>query len=166
MYYCLRCGKKCKTKSNLNQHLRRKKQCEKIYLNLSRNVIITDYENYEKDFLNVKNEMMEGKNIKEHKKNTNEYNDNIKEHKDITNINQIICEYCEKNFSYKTSYYRHKKHRCVIIKKNEQEKNELIDKLLDEKYNSLKSKLEKKMEKTIVKELESTRLNLLFNDRL
>ena len=165
MYYCLRCGKENSTKSNLNQHLRRKKQCEKIYLNLSRNVIITDYENYEKDFLNVKNEMMEGKNIKEHKKNTNEYNDNIKEHKDITNINQIICEYCEKNFSYKTSYYRHKKHYC-----DKKKQNTLMEEFLSTKYNLLKleyeEKLEKQTEKIEAKLEETNKIKQELEDKI
>ena len=226
MKYCFRCGNSFTTKSNLNKHLRKKKQCHPFFLKIERNEIINRYDDYLLQYISVLNEKQptgtnqwNGKSTKIDIKNLlideNNYEKNINktliideytvqptENQPITNqsiqkptknqpitnqengiptgiqkignpfvekgddmIKKIKCEYCESKFSHKNSYYRHKKHRCIIIKKNEKEKSELIDKLLNEKYNSLKSKLEKKMEKTIKNKLESNTPNQINNEQ-
>ena len=65
MYYCFRCGKISKTKSNLNSHLRNKTKCELLFLDISRNIIINQYNDYIELFLSVckKNSILFANNL-------------------------------------------------------------------------------------------------------
>jgi len=138
--YCFRCGKESKTKCNLNKHLRNKKECDIIYLDVSREEIIKNYNLYIEDFL-VKKEMILGIN----KGRIDNIKHNIKHNSKGDNI--IVCEYCDKRYSYKTSYYRHKKYYCDG-KREMDDKNRLVEKFLNTKYNLLKIEYEEKLNKT------------------
>jgi hypothetical protein len=140
MYFCFRCGKKNNSISNLNQHLRKKKQCKIIYLELPRNIIINNYNKYEKDFLILKNEEIENTTVQIE----NPIENPIVSNSEISDQdNEIKCEFCSKTFTFKTSYYRHKKMYC--IKKNVYDKEKLMDEFLNTKYNLLKLEYEEKL---------------------
>ncbi len=133
MYYCFRCGKESKTKSNLNSHLRNKTICEIIYLDISRNIIINEYNEYIEIFLSVfkNNSILSANNLPIIFNTKNTKN----------------CEHCGKKFSHRNSYYLHKKKHCKVIK-NSQEKEELMNEFLNTKYNLLKIEYEEKLDKT------------------
>ena len=155
MYYCFRCGKESKTKSNLNSHLRNKTKCEIIFLDISRNTIINDYNEYIENFLSVfKNNSILNANNLPIKTNTTANNLPIIANTNANNLPIISntkniknCEHCGKNFSHRNSYYLHKKKYCKVIKNN-QEKEELMNEFLNTKYNLLKIEYEEKLDKT------------------
>jgi hypothetical protein len=124
--YCFRCGKESNTKCNLNKHLRNKKECCIKYLDIPREDIINHYTSYEKDFFIIKN-------------NIQNYQQYI--------FDSVTCEFCDKEFMYKTSCDRHKKYHCDK-KKETDEKSKLIDEFLNTKYNLLKIEYEEKLDKT------------------
>ncbi len=73
---CVRCGKEC---SKILSHLRNKTICEVKYLDISRDKMMENYDEYYNQFIKQKN-------------------------------NDIFqCEHCDKQYSAKNSYYRHKR---------------------------------------------------------
>ena len=54
-----------------------------------------------------------------------------KQCKTILNINNsILCTYCNKIFKHKNNLYKHLKERCKVKKTNEEDKQQIFDKLL------------------------------------
>ena len=123
MYYCFRCGKETKTKSNLNSHLRNRKQCLIKFMDISRDDIINNYNDYLNKFISLypNNPNVSGSSIQKR-------------------IEKIVCEYCQRSFTHKNNYYRHKKERCKIIKHHK-----IMDEFLNTKYNLLKLEYEEKL---------------------
>lgn len=87
MKYCFRCGKLFTTKSNLNSHLRSKKECPTIILNIEREIIINNYNKYLPTYLEKFNIISD-------------------------DINKYKCDDCNSYFTFKNNYYRHKKYNC------------------------------------------------------
>lgn len=102
MKYCLRCGKVFTRLYSLKRHLNREKICEATYLDITSELIISNYQEYLENFLEIKTEK--------------------------NNIDEFPCEYCNKSFTKKSNYYRHKLHYCKIIK-NKNNTDEVIDDL-------------------------------------
>jgi hypothetical protein len=153
MYYCFRCGKQTKTKSNLNSHLRNKKKCDIKYMYISRKSIINEYEKYLNEYFTVVEEYS-GSNIGSLNKKIgsnmiqqNSVNSLLGSNNEIKlfsiddkQTDKIICEYCKKEFTLKTNYYRHKKKRCKVIKQHQ-----IMDEFLQTKYDLLKLEYEEKL---------------------
>jgi len=174
MKYCFRCGNSFTTKSNLNKHLRKKKPCEIIYLDILRDDVIKRYKEYIKDFISVYKIKMDSiANNLPIKTNTTANNLPIKTNTTANNLPIIsntmdsenlgtnsetesaisgkLCEYCGKKFSHRNSYYLHKKKYCKVIKNNI-EKEELMDEFLNTKYSLLKLEYEEKLEEKLEEE--------------
>ena len=167
--YCFRCGKESKTKCNLNKHLRNKKECYPIYLDIPREYIINHYNMYEQDFL-IKKESISLKS-KEINLGSNKIIKEINNKSEINNdiielSDDIVCEFCGKKYSHKTNYYRHKKYYCNK-KKETDEKNKLMDEFLNTKYNLLKIEYEEKMEEKMEEKFEEERIkNSVLKEKL
>jgi len=147
MKYCFRCGKSYSTKTNLNKHLRRNVQCEPNYLNISPNIIITEYDNYENAFITVYESKKDpiipvlGSSFGSVLYQQGSIN--------LSQTGKIICEYCKTEFTRKTNYYRHKKNRCKIIKQHQ-----IMDEFLNTKYDLLKLEYEEKLKEQIENEIK------------
>ncbi len=86
MYFCMRCGKKFGRKAILNSHLLKKKECPTTFMDISREEVKLKYKEYYDSFCK-------------------KYN-----HSDY------VCEDCNKGFTIKTNYYRHKRKSCKMKK--------------------------------------------------
>ena len=131
MKYCFRCGKETKTKSNLNSHLKNKKECNIIYLDISREKIINNYNKYYDKYIEC-----------------------IKGEKPLEKIYR--CYYCDKTYIKKNSYNVHKKKYCKM--KENINKREIFNDFLHTKYNLLKLEYEEKLKtntELIEKELQN-----------
>lgn len=119
---CFRCGEVFLRSDNLLRHTRRKKVCKDNYLDISYRDMMENYLYHKNiyDKLRKKNEKEECKNIK------------------LEKSKNIECDYCNKKFSHKTSYSRHKKYNCKNI-------NEFI---VDEKIKFMDKRM-KDMEEEI-----------------
>ena len=76
---CLRCGKDYKM---LDNHLQNKNVCKVKYMDISRDLMLIDYKDKLVEFLSIKKERSK---------------------------KRWICEYCDKEYSYRTGLSRHKK---------------------------------------------------------
>jgi hypothetical protein len=123
MKYCFRCGKKNGSISNLNSHLKNKKLCEPIYLDITSDEIVNNYSNYLNTFLEI-------------------YNINNEEDSDM------ICELCDSKFVHRTNYYRHKRLYCKVVKQKieyDKEQKKLMDNFLQAKLEELKLELKQEL---------------------
>ncbi len=84
---CLRCGKEC---TRINSHLKNKNICKPIYLNVSSNKIIENYDEYYQQFI-------------------------ICKYKKDNGVKEYECEYCDKQYACRNSYYRHKTNKHANI---------------------------------------------------
>ena len=96
MKFCFRCGKQSSNTSNLNSHLKNKKECDSIYLDIPRNEIIHNYIDYLDEFLI----------IYKIKISNSDHKVINSDHKVIT---KTICYLCGKKFVHTTNFYRHKR---------------------------------------------------------
>jgi hypothetical protein len=123
MKYCFRCGKKFSTKSNLNQHLNKKKECEIKYLDLARTIAREKYDEYESQFVTK----FDGNDSQE-----------------ITEI--IKCKSCNKKFKHKSSLSYHSKHTCKEINstaKNLETKYNILKTEYEEEKNKQNEEINK-----------------------
>ena len=135
---CLRCGKQLSNKGNLNRHLRNIRICQSIYLDISPDEIIKNYNKYEEQYRKLINEKFDiDDNNKYNIKNNNK--EIVKE--------EYICEYCNKIFTHRRSCLRHSKNYCKV-KKSIDKNKALMDEFLSTKYNLLKIEYEEKLEKS------------------
>lgn len=131
---CPRCGREFSRKDNLIRHLKKKKECETKYINIDRQSIIQDYNKYHNVYLSSQNKSQNMKKI---------------------NDMGYECEHCNKTFTKKNNYYRHKKNYCKVIKTNDNMKrvkedyNELMYKRELEKMREMYEAKIKKLEKII-----------------
>jgi hypothetical protein len=156
MFHCFRCGKKTSTKSNLNSHLKNKKKCGIKYMYISRKTIINDYDKYLNEYLSVMakpsithsiTKIDNIKNIVSH--NDTQTNKIVSQYNSLTipqllpadnKTDDILCEFCGKNFAHKNNYYRHKKFYCY-----KSEQHQIMDEYLQTKYDLLKMEYEEKL---------------------
>ena len=133
-YSCPRCGYKTNHFVTYKRHLSRKKLCENI---LSDDTLENEYLKYnitEK----IKNLNLLSSQQKVNKKSTLSNSSQQKVNKKSTLLEDYICEYCEKEFNFKQSYYRHLK-TCKIKKEKSELNNvvELLNKQLDDQHKQL-----------------------------
>ena len=153
-YECYRCGYTVTHKSKMKLHLARKKRCESDYNDIDLDVC--------KDYIMRGIQYDEYLKISESKQPVNKKS-TISQHS-LDNLVQSVnkkstisqhfshqCEYCEKQFSHKQSYYRHLK-VCKKKKEDDETKNdeeakksmtELVN-LLNDQLNDYKKQLEKR----------------------
>ncbi len=89
MKICPRCGK---TFTKISSHLVRKKECPGNYLDIDRNLIINDYDNYYDEYIKI------------YKNNYGKNSKNIGK--------KYECSYCSKTFTDRSNCNRHQKHYC------------------------------------------------------
>ena len=140
MKYCFRCGKNFMTFSNLYKHLRIKKPCPPEYLDLDRNSIRNEYDDYLDIFLRKRKMLTEKKVI-----------DNMDLPDYIVGNNskngKYMCNHCKKRFKYKSSCMRHINTRCNAIKEKKEKDKELMEELLTSKIHLLELGYEDKLNK-------------------
>ncbi len=151
MFECPRCGCSFAQNGSLHRHLRRKKECAPIYLNIARETIVKAYSKYYNQFIvskgnqkvtdNTKTVTESNQKITENTKTVTESNQKITENtKTVTGMESIYqCNYCGKNFSHKKSVSRHISKRCKV--KQQEVENEKIQELT-KKVEELEKKLQ------------------------
>jgi len=147
-YTCPRCGYESHIKTIYMRHLSRKKICENI---LSDDNLINEYIKY-----NVKEKLMV---IESTKSQQLSQNSQQKVNKKSTQNDNYFCQYCERNFNFKQSYYRHMK-TCKVKREIDNEKNEM-NKMVDLLNNQLKDK-DRKIDELIKK---SGTTNITYNQQ-
>ena len=123
-YKCDRCSKIYSKKYDYNRHINRKNPCKK-----KTNISAGFRPNFTNKNTKIKNDL-------------NINNENLIEEND----KQLFkCNYCNKFFTRQDSLERHIQLRCIIKKKQENQKEEIFNKLLDEmkKQNDKLEQIEK-----------------------
>ena len=160
-YHCPRCGYETNHFVTFKRHLSRKKICENVLSDDDLNELYIKYNITEK----LENLNSAKKPPKVNKKSTLLKNSQQKVNKKSTlcqqtNENSYICEYCEKQFNFKQSYYRHMK-TCKIKKKEIENENKIVDMLNEQ----LKDK-DKKIDELIKKSgTTNTTTNITYNQQ-
>ena len=168
-YKCERCGFISHLKRSIIRHLNNKKLCIPLYSNIERenciyNLLNRDDKNIDFEKAHFDNTSKNGDNIKITKKTTEKklpfpqdemskllQNDDFtffEQKPDIVNTENnenFICEFCNKFFYKKNSYYRHKKHSCKKKKDIEKDTSYLQEKVetMMNEINKLKIKMGK-----------------------
>ena len=144
-YTCPRCGYTSHIKTIYERHLSRKKICENI---VSDDDLSNEYIKYnitEK----IKKLTMLPSQQKVNKKSTKSQQISTKSQQKVnkksTLLEDYVCEFCEKEFKFKQSYYRHLK-TCKIKKDTDSDKEEMskIIELLNQQLNDQKKQLQKR----------------------
>ena len=164
-YTCPRCGYNINNITKYQKHLSRKKICEKI---ISDDNLLNEYKKY-----NIKEKIENIESTKKstfsHQKSTlvNSSQQKVNKKSTLSDSN-YICEYCERYFNFKQSYYRHLK-TCKVkkeIDEDEDDKNELSKMM--ELVDKLNEKLDKKDEQIseLIKKSGNTTINYQQNNNV
>ena len=158
-YSCPRCGYNTNHFVTFKRHLSRKKMCENI---LSDDTLENEYLKYnivEK----CKNLTLPSSQQKVNKKSTFSNSSQQKVNKKSTLLEDYICEFCEKEFNFKQSYYRHLK-TCKIKKEKIELNNvvELLNKQLDDQNKQLED--QKNQINELIKN-SGTTTNITYNQQ-
>jgi hypothetical protein len=131
-YKCPRCGYEINIKTKYVNHLRRKKLCNPV---LSEDDLQNEYIKF-----NITEKILSNKNQTIIKHNGCGYQTKIKQKSNKNNSKSDIyeCKYCEKQFKYNQSFYRHLK-TCKKKKEDDEEKQNLLNLV-----NTLNKQLEKR----------------------
>ena len=131
-YKCPRCGYEINIKTKYVNHLRRKKLCNPV---VSEDDLQNEYIKF-----NVTEKILSNKNQTIIKHNGGGYQTKIKQKSNKNNSKSDIyeCKYCEKQFKYNQSFYRHLK-TCKKKKEDDEEKQNLLNLV-----NTLNKQLEKR----------------------
>ena len=131
-YKCPRCGYEINIKTKYVNHLRRKKLCNPV---ISEDDLQNEYIKF-----NVTEKILSNKNQTIIKHNGSGYQTKIKQKSNKNNVKSDIyeCKYCEKQFKYNQSFYRHLK-TCKKKKEDDEEKQNLLNLV-----NTLNKQLEKR----------------------
>ena len=131
-YKCPRCGYEINIKTKYVNHLRRKKLCNPV---ISEDDLQNEYIKF-----NVTEKILSNKNQTIIKHNGSGYQTKIKQksNKNISKSDIYECKYCEKQFKYNQSFYRHLK-TCKKKKEDDEEKQNLLNLV-----NTLNKQLEKR----------------------
>ena len=166
IYKCERCGFISSLKRSVVRHLQNKEICLPIYSSVDREECLKYLDIREQNLKACEKENIEmlKKNIKRTQKTTEKkipfsqdemsnlgartnFLTNFEEGPIFENkldICKSICEFCNKSFNKKTSYYRHRKHNCREKKIAENKTNVLNDRLnlVIKEMDKLKSQVE------------------------
>lgn len=145
MYQCTRCGYLSNRKGNLINHLKRKRICEPIMLDVSRSELLNELKvdnrrktrNQAIGIQTVSNKYPVGI-----QKVSNKYPVSIQKVSSKTMHKTFACSFCNKTFKHKNNMYRHEKHRCKLNPNNnnsEELQNQLIElkKTIDEQQEQI-----------------------------
>ena len=150
-YTCPRCGYNINNITKYQKHLRRKKICENT---ISDDNLFDEYIKFNiteklnnlnsaksQQKVNTKSTLLIGGQQKVNKKST------LSQHFQESNY---ICEYCEKQFNFKQSYYRHMKTCKAKYEIDEKEKDEMnkIVKLLNKQLEDQKQQINELIKKS------------------
>ena len=119
MYQCARCGYLSNRKGNLINHLKRKRICEPILLDVSPCELLNELK-----FDNRRNPR--NSSVKGIQDVSNKYPVSIQKVSKKTRSNTFSCSFCNKTFKHKNNMYRHEKHRCKLNPSNNSDKLENI----------------------------------------
>tara|TARA_Y100000813_G_scaffold56239_1_gene39469 strand:- start:155 stop:1087 length:933 start_codon:yes stop_codon:yes gene_type:complete len=163
-YICPRCGYNINNITKYQKHLSRKKLCEN---KISDDNLIDEYMKYNITEKLQNNDLIDSQQ-KVNIKSTLFKNSQHLVNKKSTLCQQIyensyICEYCEKQFNFKQSYYRHMK-TCKIKKEIDSEENEM-NKIVEMLNEQLKDK-DKKIDELIKKSGNTTTINYQQNQSI
>ena len=147
-YTCPRCGYTINIKKKYENHLRRKKICDN---KISDDMLTNEYLKY-----NIEEKLIA---IESTKSQQLSQNSQQKVNKKSTQNDNYFCQYCERNFNFKQSYYRHMK-TCKVKREIDNEKNEM-NKMVDLLNNQLKDK-DRKIDELIKK---SGTTNITYNQQ-
>ena len=150
-YTCPRCGYNINNITKYQKHLRRKKMCENI---ISDDNLFDEYIKFNiteklnnlnsaksQQKVNTKSTLLIDGQQKVNKKST------LSQHFQESNY---ICEYCEKQFNFKQSYYRHMKTCKAKYEIDEKEKDEMnkIVELLNKQLEDQKQQINELIKKS------------------
>ena len=173
MNICLRCGKDFSRQDSLKRHLRNKKVFISKFLDIPRE---TMEENYEQNLKLIEkmrgiqkvsfginpptNQVSFGINSPQLGINLVSLSNNSQEPDDNVTKEIYKCEYCDKGYTRKNNYYRHRKNICVPKEeKCQAEQQQIIEQLMElsSQMSEMKNEhnLEKEELKNKIEELES-----------
>ncbi len=145
MKICFRCGNEFSRNDSLKRHFNRKNICDAIYLDIDGKMILEKYDEYL-----IQYKLLLSKNLVTISNNGGNNMDNNSDNNvkkvDTKHQRKFICEFCDKGFNHKNSYYVHKKRYCKIINVT-QNKDELMQEFLEIKFNVLNIEKELKEQK-------------------
>jgi hypothetical protein len=132
-FKCPRCGYSTDHKGHLKSHLKKKKACSPIYIDVTREYILDQLETLmNSEFVNK----------------MNNFDDKIRR-----DSSQFNCKFCNKSFKHATSMYKHQRSTCKkreqLIQK-EQEKDEKIDELKNQVHDLLQMLMESSVNSSLV----------------
>jgi len=136
--YCVRCGKDFPYKCKLLVHLHGKRMCKPIFLNATVEEIEKNFDDFTEQFLAMKMEEVTSDNK----------NGNKKPIENVTSSKKFKCENCSKEFSFKNSYYRHRKHVCMVIKTEEKTEDLNVNYFGEEDLNDVNTEYIEKLLRT------------------
>ena len=139
-YKCIKCNKVFKQKCHYDYHMNRKRPCKELYQNIP---------NYTETIPNY-TKVVDKSNKQP---NSEKINTSVQSEQE----NNIKCAYCNKVFTQKSSLTRHLDKRCKAKNKQDNEKEELLQKLIKE-MGELKEKLEKNNEENKELKRRSTKI--------
>ena len=110
MYHCVRCGYITKRKGNLRNHLKRKKVCEPILLDVEPLELLHQLTKNVSQKQEIINTVMSCTNNTTHTTITtpNTQPNHVEE------TNGFVCRFCDKSFKYRQGRCRHEKHYCKL----------------------------------------------------
>ncbi len=123
MKFCFRCGKQFTRNNNLIRHLNNKNICPEKYLNVSREMIINDYDKYLSNYIMVYNQSV----IESDVPVTDSKNESVtKSDHPVTNSDVLLCPDCGKSYTKRNSLNAHRNRYCSY-KKQKVLKEQIID---------------------------------------
>tara|TARA_B100001248_G_C27356670_1_gene444190 strand:- start:517 stop:1434 length:918 start_codon:yes stop_codon:yes gene_type:complete len=154
-YNCPRCGYETTHFVTFKRHLSRKKTCENIVSDDNLNNLYIKY--------NIKEKLKIIESTESQQKSTLlESSQQLVNKKSTLSNDNYICEYCERRFNFKQSYYRHMK-TCKIKREiDENEKNEM-NKIVDLLNKQLED--QKQQINELIKKSGGTTNNITYNQQ-
>ena len=154
-YHCPRCGYETTHFVTFKRHLSRKKICENIVSDDNLNNLYVKY--------NIKEKLKNIESTKSQQKSTLLESSQQLVNKKSTLSNGIyICEYCERCFNFKQSYYRHMK-TCKIKREIDENEKDEMNKIVDLLNKQLED--QKQQINELIKKSGGTTNNITYNQQ-